>query len=71
MKMPPPREPHRKPHERSGFRPLAVSVFTALVITTVFAVLLKLYSIPLTVILPTSAPVWMGFSTILFMAMRE
>ncbi|MBI4016025.1 MAG: hypothetical protein HY362_04900 [Candidatus Aenigmarchaeota archaeon] len=40
-------------------------------ITAVFAAGLLQAGIPLNVVLPTSAPVWMGFGTTLFMVLKD
>ena len=39
--------------------------------TMVLAILLKIIGIPITVILPTSAPIWIGIATMVFMVLKE
>lgn len=63
--------PPHPPHRKTRLRTLTVSVLTGLAVTAVFALILKSYGIPTTVILPTSAPIWMGFSTMFFTVRRE
>lgn len=40
-------------------------------VTVIIALFMSAIGMPLTVIFPTSAPIWMGLSTMLFMAMKD
>lgn len=63
-----------KPNEVKG-RKLWVFLISSILASTIstffFALLLYEAKIPITVILPTSAPVWIGISTLVFMVLKE
>ena len=77
----PPKPPHKhpKPHhppprEQSNFplsKPLLSSLFIALGATAIFAGILYFFKIKIEVILPTSAPIFVGVLTILYNFLKE
>jgi hypothetical protein len=65
----PPHELEKRQEKRHS--DILKSVGIGFAITAVIAICMKTISMPLTVIFPTSAPIWMGFSTMLFMAVKD
>lgn len=63
------------PHERfkgEAWKRLVASVVVGTVVTAVFASLLfYFFQISINVVLPASAPIWIGTATIFFMALSE
>jgi hypothetical protein len=59
------------PHRRKGFSALAIGLIASSLITIFIAGFMNSAEIPVTTILPTSAPIWVGFSTMLFMLLKE
>ncbi len=59
------------PHHKKGNWALAGGLLASSVITLALAASMHLGGIHITTILPTSAPIWMGFSTMLFMLLKE
>ncbi len=59
------------PHERRGFSALVIGLTTSSLITVFIASFMNSAEIPITTILPTSAPIWMGLATMLFMLLKE
>jgi hypothetical protein len=59
------------PHRRRGFSALINGLITSSLITASVAGLMDSAGIPMTTILPTSAPIWMGFATMLFMLLKD
>ncbi|MBI2141917.1 hypothetical protein HYU15_00315 [Candidatus Woesearchaeota archaeon] len=64
-------EGHMKPHQFSNYRALFMGLAVSSLITMGFATFLGVMTIPLTVILPTSAPIWIGITSLIFMAMKD
>lgn len=63
---------HRmKPHQFSNYKALFAGFAVSTLITMVLATFLGVMTIPLTVILPTSAPIWIGIASMMFMAMKD
>ncbi|MBI2574957.1 hypothetical protein HYV82_03660 [Candidatus Woesearchaeota archaeon] len=60
-----------KPHQFSNYRALFTGLTVSTLITMVFATFLGVMTIPLTVILPTSTPIWIGITSLIFMAMKD
>lgn len=76
MKMPPHHEfiipPHALPiRNRNKVKFLVISFLVSTTITLLFDLLLYFYKIPTIVILPTSAPIWIGLTTIGYMVQIE
>jgi hypothetical protein len=59
------------PHRRRDFSALINGLITSSLITASVAGLMDSAGIPMTTILPTSAPIWMGFATMLFMLLKD
>lgn len=60
-----------KPHQFSSYKALFTGLSVSTLITMVLATFLGVMTIPLTVILPTSAPIWIGITSLIFMAMKD
>ena len=56
------------PSARNSWRALATGISASSLITLGFMQVLFAINIPLTVILPTSAPMWVGIATMVFYA---
>ena len=74
--MPPHNEFRIPPHalpikNRNKIKFLVISFLVSTLITLLFAFLANFYKIPITVILPTSAPIWIGITTIGYMVQTE
>ena len=59
------------PHKRKGLSAMITGLAVSSVLTASMAVIMNISGIPLTTILPTSAPIWMGFATMLFMLLNK
>lgn len=59
------------PHKRREFGALVMAIASSSIITTGIAGMMGMSSIPLTTVLPTSAPIWMGFATMFFMLLNK
>ena len=60
-----------KPHQFSNYRALFAGFSVSTLITMVFATFLGAIAMPLTVILPTSAPIWIGIASLIFLAVKD
>lgn len=66
-----PPEPRRRDKDK-GLATVTASTLGALLRTGFIALSLKtVLKLPLTTVLPTSAPIWMGFSTMFFSVMKK
>ena len=64
--------PHALPvRNRNKIKFLLISFIFSSFFTVTFALALKLFGIPINVIIPSSAPVWMGTLTIGYMVQVE
>ena len=59
------------PHQKKGTWALAGGLLASSAITLALAASMYMGGIHVTTILPTSAPIWMGFATMLFMLLKE
>jgi hypothetical protein len=72
----PPHHLHIPPHalpirNKNKMKFLLISFLFSGLFTVTFALLLKFFNIPINVILPSSAPIWMGTLTIGYMVQIE
>ena len=59
-----------EPKVKDGAKAMGASITLSLFFSFMFAGFLGANGIPLNVVLPTTAPVWMGTSTMLFMLLN-
>ena len=70
----PPKPHHKPPHERAKeglWKNLGISVLFGSAITLILAVIQHFMGIPINVILPVSAPIWVGSTTLIFTALSK
>ncbi len=61
--------PHHE-HRKSSVKALGYGITASSILSALFASVLNAAGIPVTVILPTTAPIWVGTATMLFMTLR-
>ena len=67
-----PIQPHHIHNQKNkGWKALVSGIFISSLITLSFAQLLFTANIPITVILPTSAPIWIGIATMIFLTLKD
>ena len=54
----------------NDFKNFSTSLMFSSMFSFIFGTLLLIAGIPITVVLPTTAPVWMGVATMLFMTLN-
>lgn len=59
--------PHHKPHFGNRIGAMSIGFVAASLVAGAAGLALKSVGIPLTVILPTLAPIWIGITTLTFM----
>lgn len=57
--------------QTKGIHALGKGLAVSSLVSTGFAGALHSINIPITVILPTTAPIWVGFATMIFMLLKE
>ena len=62
---------HDHIHASSNHKSLLVGSSISTLVTLVFATFLGSMNIPITVILPTSVPLWTGLASLIFMVSRN
>ncbi len=64
--------PHALPvRNKNKLTFLGLSIVVSTAVTSAFASIMSVFGIPITVVLPTSAPILMGFTTIGYMMQTE
>lgn len=58
-------------HHKNACTALVIGVFISSLLTLVFANFLSSIGIPITTILPTSAPIWVGIATMIFLTFKD
>ena len=62
--------PHHE-HHKSSIKALGYGITASSILSASFAGLLHAVGIPVTVILPTTAPIWVGTATMVFMTLKS
>ncbi len=68
------RHHHLPPHEKekaTSVRALSLGLTGASFITVMLMSIMFMSGLSVNVVLPTSAPIWMGFSTMFFMTLKR
>ena len=63
--------PHHNPHYGNRMKAMLVGFALSTAISLVAGTTLNHFQIPVTVILPTLAPIWIGITTLTFMLFAE
>ncbi len=65
-----PQPPHAMKNDNPS-RNLVIGLMASSIITGIMMISMFTASLPVGIVLPTSAPIWMGFSTMFFMTLKD